>query len=96
MVGHREPGWQIENVAGEPSYMHDPADYGDAIHEENVPLRERFNAPFKTPVEAVEGSKMHLMTPSPDRVAETRARHRLDSPRRSLRQILEKPPENMG
>ena len=72
---HRPQWWVIENPVGrlktwlgEPSYIFDPADYGDPYTKKTC-LWGRFNTPYKTPVEAVEGSKMHMMAPSPDRAA---------------------------
>jgi hypothetical protein len=46
----------------------DPADYGDPYTKRTC-LWGRFNAPYKTPVAATEGSKMHRMAPSPERAA---------------------------
>ena len=72
---HRPQWWVIENPVGrlnrylgEPSFIFDPADYGDPYTKRTC-LWGRFNAPYKTPVEAIEGSRMHLMSPSPDRAA---------------------------
>ena len=72
---HRPQWWVIENPVGrlnrwlgEPVMLFDPADYGDAYTKRTC-LWGRFNAPFKTPVPATEGSKMHLMPPSADRTA---------------------------
>src|SRR5215469_4304733 len=72
---HRPQWWVIENPVGrlnrwlgEPVMLFDPADYGDPYTKKTC-LWGRFNAPFKSPVPAIEGSKMHLMSPSPDRPA---------------------------
>src|SRR5216683_409287 len=72
---HRPQWWVIENPIGRlnrwlgpPAMLFDPADYGDPYTKRTC-LWGRFNAPFKTPVYAHEGSKMHLMSPSPDRAA---------------------------
>jgi hypothetical protein len=72
---HRPQWWVIENPVGrlkswlgEPSMLFDPADYGDPYTKRTC-LWGRFNAPYKAPVFAAEGSKMHLMPPSPDRAA---------------------------
>lgn len=70
---HRPQWWVIENPVGrlnrwlgEPVMLFDPADYGDAYTKRTC-LWGRFNAPYKTPVAAIEGSRMHLMPPSADR-----------------------------
>ena len=72
---HRPQWWVIENPVGrlkdylgEPSFIFDPCDYGDPYTKKTC-LWGRFNAPYKTPVEATQGSKMHLLPPSPDRPA---------------------------
>lgn len=72
---HRPLWWVIENPVGrlnrwlgEPVMLFDPADYGDAYSKRTC-LWGRFNAPFKTPVPAIEGSRMHLLPPSADRTA---------------------------
>jgi hypothetical protein len=72
---HRPQWWVIENPVGrlkhwlgEPVMAFDPADYGDPYTKRTL-LWGRFNAPHKAPVPATEGSKMHLMSPSPDRQA---------------------------
>ena len=70
---HRPQWWVIENPVGrlnrwlgEPVMYFDPADYGDP-YTKRTALWGRFNAPFKTPVPATEGSRMHRLPPSADR-----------------------------
>ena len=72
---HRPQWWVIENPIGrlnrwlgDPVYLFNPSDYGDPYTKRTC-LWGRFNAPYKTPVEATEGSKMHLLPPSSDRQA---------------------------
>ena len=72
---HRPQWWVIENPVGrlnrwlgEPSFIFNPSDYGDPYTKKTC-LWGRFNAPFKTPVVATEGSRMHLLPPSFDRAA---------------------------
>jgi hypothetical protein len=72
---HRPLWWVIENPIGrlknwlgEPVMAFDPADYGDPYTKRTL-LWGRFNAPYKVPVPATEGSKMHRLSPSPDRAA---------------------------
>ncbi len=72
---HRPQWWVIENPVGrlnrwlgKPVMLFDPASYGDP-YTKRTGLWGRFNAPFKTPVEATEGSRMHRLGPSPDRAA---------------------------
>jgi site-specific DNA-cytosine methylase len=67
--------WALENPVGRlswflgpPQMTFDPADYGDPYTKKTL-LWGRFNPPVKRPVEAVEGSKMHLIPPSPERQA---------------------------
>lgn len=70
---HRPAWWALENpigrlrrYLGEPRLAFDPCDYGDAWTKRTL-LWGDFTPPMKRPVEPVEGSKMHLMSPSPDR-----------------------------
>jgi len=70
---HRPQWWVIENPVGrlnrwlgEPVMYFHPSDYGDP-YSKRTGLWGRFNAPFKTPVEATEGMKLHRLPPSPDR-----------------------------
>lgn len=72
---HRPQWWVIENPIGrlkhwlgEPEMLFDPSDYGDPYTKRTC-LWGRFNQPMKTKVCASEGSKMHLLGPSPDRAA---------------------------
>lgn len=72
---HRPQWWALENPVGRlrrwlgpPAMSFDPADYGDPYTKRTL-LWGRFNAPTKHPVMAIEGSKMHLMSPSPERAA---------------------------
>ncbi len=72
---HRPRWWVIENPVGrlrnwlgEPVMRFDPADYGDPWTKRTC-LWGQFNIPIKRPVPAFEGSKMHLLPPSPDRAA---------------------------
>lgn len=75
IVAHNPVWWALENPVGrlkrflgEPAMAFDPADYGDGYTKRTL-LWGRFTAPLKRPVEATEGSKMHLMPPSPERAA---------------------------
>jgi hypothetical protein len=70
---HRPQWWVIENPIGrlkqwlgEPSYIFNPADYGEPYTKRTC-LWGRFNAPYKTPVEATEGSKTHVFPDSKNR-----------------------------
>lgn len=72
---HRPQWWVLENpigrlarYLGEPRFSFDPADYGDPYTKRTC-LWGDFQIPMKAPVEAVEGSKMHRLPPSPDRAA---------------------------
>ncbi len=65
--------WALENPVGrlvhylgEPRLMFDPCDYGDPYTKRTC-LWGEFNAPALNRVEPTEGSKMHLLPPSPDR-----------------------------
>jgi hypothetical protein len=67
--------WVLENPVGRlswylgpPQMSFDPADYGDPYTKRTL-LWGRFTAPAKRRVVATEGSKMHLLPPSPDRKA---------------------------
>lgn len=67
--------WALENPVGRlvhylgpPRMYFDPCDYGDPWTKKTA-LWGEFNIPAKNPVEPVEGSKIHLMPPSPDRAA---------------------------
>lgn len=72
---HRPQWWVIENPVGrldrwlgEPMMYFNPSDYGDPYTKKTC-LWGRFNAPYKSRVLATEGSKMHLLPPSPNRAA---------------------------
>lgn|SRR3990167_720100 len=65
--------WVLENPVGRlsqylgpPVMYFTPCDYGDPYTKKTA-LWGRFNQPEKSPVEPTEGSKMHLLPPSPDR-----------------------------
>lgn len=70
---HRPEWWALENPVGrlnrflgEPRLRFDPCDYGDPYTKRTC-LWGEFSIPAKTPVEPVEGSKMHRLSPSPER-----------------------------
>lgn len=72
---HRPQWWVLENPIGrlrrwlgEPVMSFDPNEYGDPYTKRTL-LWGRFNPPLKHPVAPVGGSRMHLMSPSPDRAA---------------------------
>lgn len=72
---HRPLWWVLENPVGrltrflgDPRMAFDPADYGDPYTKRTL-LWGDFKCPAKRPVEAVEGSRMHRLPPSPDRAA---------------------------
>ena len=65
--------WAIENPVGrlrrfwgEPRLIFNPCDYGDPYTKRTLVWGE-FNLPEPYPVEPVEGSKMHLIPPGPNR-----------------------------
>jgi hypothetical protein len=65
--------WVLENPVGRlawylgpPQMTFHPADYGDPYTKRTL-LWGRFTAPLKRRVAATEGSRMHLLPPSPDR-----------------------------
>ena len=73
VVVHRPQWWVLENPVGrlrnwlgEPRAAFDPCDYGDPYTKKTL-LWGDFKMPMKAKVFASEGSKMHLMPPSPDR-----------------------------
>lgn len=75
VVVHRPQWWVLENPVGrlkrwlgKPRASFDPCDYGDPYTKRTL-LWGDFRMPLKTPVFASEGSKMHLLPPSPDRQA---------------------------
>lgn len=74
---HRRNGnlrfWCIENpigklrdLEGDPVAIFHPCDYGDPYTKATL-LWGKFNMPVKTPVEPVEGSKIHKYPPSQER-----------------------------
>lgn len=72
---HRPQWWCLENPVGRlrrflgaPRMAFDPADYGDPYTKRTL-LWGDFREPTMRPVEAVEGSLMHRMSPSADRPA---------------------------
>lgn len=67
--------WVLENPAGKlsrylgpPRWTFQPNDYGDDYTKFTC-LWGDFNPPVKIPVPATAGSKMHFLSPSPDRAA---------------------------
>ena len=62
------PVGRLRDYLGAPRMAFDPADYGDPYTKRTL-LWGDFREPLKRPVEAVEGSKMHRLPPSPDRAA---------------------------
>jgi len=72
---HRPLWWVLENPVGrltrflgDPRMAFDPADYGDPYTKRTL-LWGDFKCPAKRPVEAVDGSRMHRLPPSPERAA---------------------------
>ncbi len=72
---HRPAWWVLENPVGrlrkylgEPRLAFDPSDYGDTYTKRTL-LWGDFTSPPMRRVEATEGSKMHKLSPSPDRAA---------------------------
>lgn len=72
---HKPLWWCLENPVGrlrdfigEPRMAFDPCDYGDPYTKRTL-LWGEFRKPVMAPVPAIEGSKMHLLPPSPDRAA---------------------------
>jgi hypothetical protein len=72
---HRPQWWVLENPIGrlgrwlgKPRMSFDPSDYGDTYTKRTC-LWGDFRMPAMRPVEAVEGSKMWRLPPSPDRAA---------------------------
>lgn len=75
VVAARPQFWALENPVGKlsrylgpPAMAFDPCDFGDPWTKRTL-LWGQFNPPAMTPVEPTEGSKMHLLPPSPDRAA---------------------------
>jgi hypothetical protein len=57
---------RLRNFIGPPVMYFNPCDYGDPWTKKTC-LWGNFNKPKKNPVKPVEGSKIHLMSPSKDR-----------------------------
>lgn len=75
VLAHSPVWWVLENPVGrlrdylgEPAMAFDPCDYGDPYTKRTL-LWGQFKAPARRPVEAVEGSRMHKLPPSPERAA---------------------------
>lgn len=76
ILAHRPLWWVLENpigrlrnYLGEPRMSFDPCEYGDPYTKRTL-LWGDFAMPLKARrVEATEGSKMHLLPPSPERGA---------------------------
>jgi hypothetical protein len=65
--------WALENPVGrlrdyygDPLLIFHPCDYGDPYTKKTL-IWGDFNLPEKSPVDPIDGSKMHLMSPSEDR-----------------------------
>jgi len=65
--------WVLENPVGrlvhylgKPKMYFDPWEYGDPYTKKTC-LWGEFTEPLRSPVEPTEGSKMHLLSPGPDR-----------------------------
>lgn len=75
ILATRPKWWALENPAGKlrrylgpPTYTFQPNDHGDPYTKRTC-LWGEFNLPARNPVPATEGSKMHRLSPSPDRAA---------------------------
>ncbi len=73
VLATRPSWWALENPVGKlrrylgkPRLIFQPCDYGDPYTKRTC-LWGDFTIPAKTPVEPTEGSKMHLMSPGPER-----------------------------
>jgi len=71
----RPKWWALENPVGRlrrwigpPVMTFNPCDYGDPYTKKTL-LWGDFRPPIKSPVQATEGSKMHLIPPGPERQA---------------------------
>ena len=60
------PVGRLVHYLGKPQLYFHPNDYGDPYTKYTC-LWGKFNEPTKNKVDATEGSKMHLIPPSPDR-----------------------------
>lgn len=75
-----------------PDYTFDPCDYGDPYTKKTcLWVGNGFKMPMKTPVQATEGSKMHLLPPSQDR-----ARLRSKTPEGFARAVFEANAPHLG
>ena len=70
---HRPVWWALENPIGRlrlylgpPAFAFDPCDFGDPYTKRTL-LWGQFTLPEQTPVEPADGSRIHVMSPSPDR-----------------------------
>jgi hypothetical protein len=62
------PVGRLRHYLGEPRMAFDPCDYGDAYTKRTL-LWGDFKEPLMARVPATEGSRMHLLPPSPERAA---------------------------
>lgn len=60
------PVGRLVHYLGKPKMYFNPCDFGDPWTKKTC-LWGNFNEPVKKPVEPIEGSKMHLVSPSPHR-----------------------------
>ena len=79
ILTHRPAWWVLENPVGRLrryigpwSHIYQPNEYGDPYTKRTC-LWGEFTMPQKNPVEATEGSKMHLIAPGPNRKNERSA-----------------------
>lgn len=75
VAAHRPAWWALENPVGKlrrwlgpPRWRFDPADYGDPYTKRTL-LWGDFAVPFVRPVVATDGSRLHRLSPSPQRAA---------------------------
>jgi len=75
VIVYKPKWWALENPVGrlrrfygDPTLIFNPCDYGDPYTKKTL-LWGEFEIPEKNPVEPTEGSKMHLLPPSPERWA---------------------------
>lgn len=62
------PVGRLVHYLGKPAMTFHPSDYGDPWTKKTL-LWGKFRKPVRRPVAPSEGSKMHLMAPSPERAA---------------------------
>jgi hypothetical protein len=60
------PIGRLKRYIGSPKMYFNPCDYGDP-YTKRTALWGDFIVPMQSPIEPTEGSKMHLMPPSPNR-----------------------------